>query len=93
VIDKNGDSNQVKGYRRPANLTSYVPDQEMQAFDTDRLYALVGKEKTFVLVQYFQFDKVIKPAVWFLRIDLLSLFPAHAATEMFGVYPTIHVSR
>ena len=67
VIDKNGDSNQVKGYRRPANLTSYVPDQEMQAFDTDRLYALVGKEKTFVLVQYFQFDKVIKPAVWFLR--------------------------
>ena len=67
VIDKNGESNQVKGYRRPANLTSYVPDQEMQAFDTDRLYALVGKEKTFVLVQYFQFDKVIKPAVWFLR--------------------------
>ena len=34
---------------------------------TDKAEEPIGKEKTFVLVQYFQFDKVIKPAVWFLR--------------------------
>ena len=67
VTDKTGAKNLVKGYRRPANLTSDVPEEERAPFDTDRLYAVINNGKDFVLVQYFQFDKVIKPAGWFLR--------------------------
>ncbi len=42
---------------------------ENEAFapvDLDRMYALVNDEKDFVLIQYYVFDKVLRPASYFV---------------------------
>lgn len=68
VLDKNGGRNYVKGFRRPSSLVSEIEEgAEKPPFDVDRMYGLINNGKDFVLIQYYQFDKVIKPAAWFLR--------------------------
>jgi hypothetical protein len=36
-------------------------------YDRDRLYALVNDGKDFTLVQYFVFDKILRPMSFFMR--------------------------
>jgi hypothetical protein len=49
-------------------LVSEVAEgEEIPPFDVDRMYGMINNGKDFVLIQYYQFDKVIKPAGWFLR--------------------------
>ncbi|MEX1188732.1 MAG: DUF4340 domain-containing protein [Bacteroidia bacterium] len=64
VSDKNGIVNEVKGFHRkspgPVSDLLTVPDQE---YDVDRLYGLVNG-KDFVLIQFFQFDRVLKTRSW-----------------------------
>ncbi len=68
VTHKNGQVNSMKGYRRPSSLVSDVAEGEVvPPFDVDRMYGMINNGKDFVLIQYYQFDKVIKPAGWFLR--------------------------
>jgi hypothetical protein len=68
VTDKNGSINSMKGYRRPTSLVSEVAEgEEKPPFDVDRMYGMINNGKDFVLIQYYQFDKVIKPVGWFLR--------------------------
>jgi hypothetical protein len=65
VTDKTGKKNNVKGYHR-----GIPPDAEPQPgdppFDTDRMYALLN-DSDFVLVQFYQFDRILKPAGYFYR--------------------------
>ena len=54
--------NLVKTYGEIKNM----PDTTMyQVFDMDRLYAVLDQKDT-VLIQYFVFDNILKPASFFL---------------------------
>jgi len=36
-------------------------------FDRDRMYALINDDEDFVLIQYFVFDKILRPLSFFTR--------------------------
>jgi len=57
----------VKTYRKqaPAGMTD-VNGQPFP-YDMDRLYALVNDGQDFTLIQYFVFDKVLRPKTFFLK--------------------------
>lgn len=40
-------------------------EEKLIPVDLDRMYALVNENKDFVLIQYFVFDKVLRPALYF----------------------------
>lgn len=42
-----------------------VFDDSTIIFDRDRMYALINDDKDFVLIQYFVFDKILRPLSWF----------------------------
>ena len=44
-----------------------VFDGSTVTFDRDRLYALINDDKDFVMIQYFVFDKVLRPLSAFTR--------------------------
>jgi len=66
VTDKSGKVNSIKGYRRAAGPEETDPDGNPLKFDPDRMYGhLNGKD--FLLVQYFQFDRLLKEPSWFVN--------------------------
>jgi hypothetical protein len=64
VTDKDNKVVKLEGFRRvyvgPVSELLTVQEQE---FDTDRFYGYINK-KDFVLLQYFQFDRVLKTISW-----------------------------
>ena len=67
LTDTSGYSNTVKTFHKPAGFdqTDYIG--QSAPFDLDRAYALVNDGKDFVLIQFFVFDKVLKPVEYFLK--------------------------
>ena len=66
VTDKSGKVNSIKGYRRAAGPEETDPDGNPLKYDPDRMYGhLNGKD--FLLVQYFQFDRLQKEPSWFVN--------------------------
>jgi len=67
VTDTGGTSKTVKIFHK--NNTGGFLDMEGKTlpFDPDRLYALVNEETDFVLIQYFAFNKVLRPKFFFLK--------------------------
>ncbi len=63
VTDQTGKKNKVKGYHR-ATPSDTEPQPGDPPFDTDRMYALLN-DSDFVLVQFYQFDRILKPAGYF----------------------------
>jgi len=63
VTDKDGKKNDVKCYHRMAGTQKY-PDVT-SPYDPDRMYAWIN-DKDFVLIQFVQFDKVLRNPVTFL---------------------------
>jgi hypothetical protein len=64
VTDKNDVVNEVKGFHRasPGPISELLKSQVYE-YDVDRLYGLVN-ERDFVLIQFFQFDRVLKTRSW-----------------------------
>ncbi len=67
LVDQENDTNYVKMFRKGA-----LPDQVAQAgynpevpVDNDRFYGLVNDGEDFVLLQYFVFDKLLKPLSYY----------------------------
>ena len=69
LTDIHGNEHQAKTFRRQAVVFATDPFGNPYDYDTDRMYALVNDEQDFVLVQYFSFDRIIKPVDFFLRTD------------------------
>lgn len=67
VTDKNGKTTLVQGYRRAAAEGELDPTGALRKFDPDRMYALLNK-KDFLLVQYFQFDRILKTPESFISV-------------------------
>ena len=67
VTDTSGVTKTMKTYRKKS--TDGETDQQGRPvpYDLDRLYALVNDGKDFTLIQYFSFDKVLRPKPFFLK--------------------------
>jgi len=61
LIDKNGTQTSIKTFYKANADRSFDPEGNVYPYDIDRLYALVNNEQDFVLIQYYVFDKVLRP--------------------------------
>jgi len=67
VTDTAGVSRTVTTYHKRGLLGQTSPDGTPLPYDLDRLYALVNDGKDFTLIQYYTFDKVLRPVNFFLK--------------------------
>jgi hypothetical protein len=66
LIDKAGDTTQLTTFEKRLDYDHLVVDDFMDIpVDVDRLYGLTHNNKDFVLLQYFVFDKVLRPLSYF----------------------------
>ncbi|MBE0664001.1 MAG: hypothetical protein IH597_16210 [Bacteroidales bacterium] len=67
LSDVYGKKTQVKTFRRQA--TDMAVDLYGQQFDydPDRMFALINNDEDFVLVQYFTFNRIVRPFRFFLN--------------------------
>lgn len=71
VTDTAGNTTELRSYIKYENPDDYLamPDTALyEAFDLDRLYAIIDNRDT-VLIQYFIFDNILQPASYFLGED------------------------
>lgn len=62
--EKDGDSQGVKAYRKKTTKKTDM-DGKPLTFDPDRMYATINDGNDFVMIQFFAFDKVLKPIGYF----------------------------
>ena len=71
ITDTKGNQSEVKTYikyNNPDDIKA-MPNPDMyEAFDLNRLYAIVNGKDT-VLIQYYVFDNILQPASYFLGAD------------------------
>lgn len=61
-----GKTVEVKTFARKLPVPELdVFDDTTIIFDRDRMYALINDDKDFVLIQYYVFDKILRPLTWF----------------------------
>lgn len=66
VVDKLGDTTELITFHKKGFSRLYQEDgAALEPFDLDRLYGVTKKNKDFVLLQYFVFDKVLRPLSYF----------------------------
>lgn len=65
-IDKDGKINEIIAHRRKPLKPEYGIDGELLEYDTDRMYAFINGQKDLFVIQYFVFDKLTVPYLWFL---------------------------
>jgi len=61
----------IKTYRKGAFAGEVDDFGKPAPYDLDRLYALVNSGQDFTLIQYFVFDKILRPKSFFLRHEEL----------------------
>jgi hypothetical protein len=66
LTDTSGTVQTVKTFFKPGKGDTDM-DGNPIPYDLDRLYALVNDGKDFVLIQYFAFDRVLRPRSFFLK--------------------------
>jgi hypothetical protein len=66
VIDTKGNTTVMKTFNKPNDQRRFDIEGNLYVMDVDRAYALVNKDRDFVLIQYFVFDKVLKPLSYFI---------------------------
>ena len=66
LIDKDGSETSIKTFYKPNSNQTFDTEGNFYTYDVDRLYALVNEERDFVLIQYYVFDKVLRPLSYFM---------------------------
>jgi len=61
----NGDFQKVKTYRKKQTNQRDLQGNVLP-YDPDRMYATINRGSDFVMVEYFEFDKILKPVSYFL---------------------------
>ena len=67
LTDTTGVSRTIKTYHKQGPEGQTDPSGNPMPYDLDRLYALVNDGQDFTLVQYFNFDKVLRPKIFFIK--------------------------
>ncbi len=65
LVDNYGDTTAIKTFLKPNDEDVVDIDGNFMISDVDRLYALINDEQDFVLIQYFVFDKILRPLSFF----------------------------
>lgn len=65
LIDNEGDTTAIKTFNKPNDVKKQDMEGNIYVYDTDRLYALVNKGRDFVLIQFFVFDRLLRPLSYF----------------------------
>jgi hypothetical protein len=65
LTDKNGKTNTVVAYPIKAKAGAVDLEGNPIDYDPDRMYAKINEEQDLALIQYFTFDKLMKPLSWF----------------------------
>ncbi len=69
LIDRNNTSTVVTTFAKKKYAEHLDIAEKLVPVDLDRMYALVNDNQDFVLLQYFVFDKVLRPVLWFEKRD------------------------
>ena len=69
LVDAKSDTTIMKTFFKPNDERQFDLEGKLYVYDLDRAYALVNKDRDFVLIQYFVFDKVLKPLSFFLPVQ------------------------
>jgi len=67
VTDVAGKTKVVKTFHKPNLFQQKDFQGRVLPYDPDRLYALVNDGKDFVLIQYFAFNKILRPKPYFQK--------------------------
>lgn len=65
VIDSKGDSTTIITFFKPNDNKAVDMAGKLYVHDLDRMYALINEKRDFVLIQYYVFDKVLRPLSYF----------------------------
>ncbi len=65
VVDKNGNSTVVKTFYKKGFGDKIGDGAKLVPVDIERLYATINDGRDFVLIQYYVFDKVLRPLTYF----------------------------
>jgi hypothetical protein len=64
VTTRSGEVSTIKGYRKDGRADHSETDGSAEKYDRDRMYAVINNE-TFVLIQFYVFDKITRPISYF----------------------------
>jgi len=67
LTDTSGVKKSIRTWHKQGPEGQTGPMGEPLPYDLDRLYALVNDGQDFTLVQYFTFDKVLRPKTFFIK--------------------------
>jgi len=70
LTNRSGDEFIVKTFHKFASEDEFDLEGNPVLYDRDRLYALVNEDRDFVLIQFFVFDKILRPLTYFRSLDL-----------------------
>ncbi len=66
LVDAEGNKTRVKTFFKPNADGTFDTEGNVYAYDVDRLYGLVNDGQDFVLLQYYVFDRVLRPRSYFM---------------------------
>ncbi|MBP6977656.1 MAG: DUF4340 domain-containing protein [Lentimicrobiaceae bacterium] len=67
VTTPDGDTQVVKTYRKPGMPGEIDLDGNPVIYDRDRLYAVIQEGHEMVLIQYFVFDRITRPLIYYQK--------------------------
>lgn len=65
LVDVKDDTTIMTTYHKKKYAEHLDIEEKLVPMDLDRAYALINRNRDFVLIQYFVFDKVLRPALYF----------------------------
>lgn len=65
LTTKDGKENIVTTFKKWTNVGSLSVIPESVGYDADRMYALINDNTDFVLIQYYVFDKLLRPVTYY----------------------------
>ncbi len=71
LIDNAGDTVEMTTFHKVSAYETWDVEQDYYIWDRDRMYALINDGQDFVLVQFFVFDKILRPLSFFMVDDEL----------------------
>lgn len=77
LTDTTGKTTVMKTYHKRGPQGQTDPTGRPMPYDLDRLYASVNDGQDFTIIQYFVFDKVLRPKAFFLQESSPQSFSAH----------------
>ena len=66
LVDTEGNETRVKTFYKPNSDQTFDTEGNIYAYDVDRLYGLVNDGEDFVMLQYYVFDRVLRPLSYFM---------------------------